>query len=404
MLARRTPMISRYFVRTMPVRARGLVALSVLALGACADQRISVATLLEREQTVPTTQPVPVDMALLALTDVQPYRVKVGDVLTIRMFGLAEERYTPVVLDLRVNNDGAIVPPLVGPVPVQGLTLTEVERALHTAHVPAVVKDLSVFIQLGEVETTTVLVAGAATNPGLVRLRQNERNILYALALAGGFGETATAGGLSRDISGRVRYRPVNPARPEVVYNLADMNDFRRVLQLPPLESGDVLIVEAAESSAVYVDGLVNRPGPIMIPPRSSLSALRAVTAAGGLRDLLDVKDATLIRTAADGQDLHVKLNLSEMFAGRQPDVALRAGDILHIPYTLDTFLQDWFFRNLIPGPFNVSLHYDPLAQYNANRAIKASNDDDLIQGIRSSLGSTLPNVFIPPVQQPGAE
>ena len=374
----------------------------LLGLSACADKRISPAELLTREQATTAVPAAEIDLAALALAEVHPYQVKSGDVLSIRMFGLGEDRYTPVALDLRVHDDGAIAPPLVGPIQVQGLTLIQVEQALIAAHVPKVVKDLSVFVQLGDAETTTVLVFGAVANPGLEKLRQNERNILYALAAAGGFGEAARAQGFSRETTGRVRYRPINPQRQEVVYDLNDMNGLRSVLQAPPLESGDVLVVDAAETSAVYVDGIVNRPGPIMIPPRSTLSVLRAVTAAGGLRDLLTVRDATLIRTASDGADLHVKLNLSEMFAGREPDIALRPGDILHIPHTLDTFAQDWFFRNMMPGPFNVSLHYDPLAQYNATRALENNGlNNSLGNSIRATLGSTIPNAFIPPVQQP---
>ncbi len=381
-------------------RSATLAAALLVALSGCADTRISVEELLRREDTPPPAPTVPVDLTRLALTDVNPYRIKNGDILSIRMFGLAEERYQPVTLDLRVHDDGRIIMPVVGPLEVQGQTLAQVEQTIVAAHVPKVVKDLSVFVQVGEAEVTTVFVAGAATTPGLVRLRQNERNILYALALAGGFGETATAGGLSRDISGRVRYRPVNPERQEQIYDLADVDDYRRVLQAPPLESGDVLLVEAAEESAIYVAGLVNRPGPIIIPPRSKLSVLKALGAAGGLRDLLSVTDATLIRKEDDGESVRVKLNLAEMYAGKTPDFALRAGDILHIPYTIDTFMQDWFFRNLIPGPFNVSLRYDPLAQYNANRALRDENNS-LRQGIRQSLGSTIPGAFIPPAPAP---
>jgi polysaccharide export outer membrane protein len=391
----------RGLVRGRRVGLATLTLAPLLLLTACgADKRITMTELAEREQEAAAAPAVPVAEDALALTDLRPYRVGPGDVLSIKMYGLTEDRYTPTILDLRVQNDGEILMPVVGPIEVGGLDLKQVEQAIIAAHVPRVVRDLSVYVQLADAEPTTVLVLGAVTTPGLVKLRQNERNILYALALAGGFGETATAGGLSRDTSGRVRYQPIGPNREQVVYNLNDMNDLRRALQAPSLESGDVLVVEAAESSAVYVDGLVNRPGPILIPSQSTLSVLRAVMAAGGLRDYLDVKDATLIRTGADGKDAHVKLNLSEMFAGRTPDVALRAGDILHIPYTLDTFMQEWFFRNLIPGPFNVGLHYDPLAQYNANRALQQNNlGNNVLQGVRSTLGSTIPQAFIPPVQ-----
>ena len=51
--------------------------------------------------------------------------------------------------------------------------------------------------------------------------------------------------------------------------------------------------------------------------------------------------------------------------------------------------MQEWFFRSMIPGPFNVGLHYDPLAQYNANRVLQQNaGNAGVLQGIRSTLGS----------------
>jgi hypothetical protein len=151
------------------------------------------------------------------------------------------------------------------------------------------------------------------------------------------------------------------------------------------------------------VGGLVNRPGPILIPPQSTLSVLRAVTAAGGLREYLRVKDATLVRALPNGEQVHVKLNFDDMLAGRAPDLALRPGDILNIPQTASTLTQEWFLRNMLLGPFNVGLRYDPLAQYNANRVLKTQADggDGLLQGIRTTLGTSLPEAFVPPVPQP---
>jgi polysaccharide export outer membrane protein len=402
--------MGRMSLRTASGRARGvlwpLAVFSACLLGttACADKRISVTRLQELERAASETAPVPVATEQLELTDVQPYQVKLGDVLSIHMFGLLQEHYAPVVIDTRVHDDGRIMLPVVGGVDVRGLTLNQVEQAILAAHVPRVVKDMSAFVQLADAESTTVFVFGAVANPGLVRLRQNERNVVYALASAGGFGATSTAGGFSAPTSGSVHLKPIRPEREVVTYNLNDMNDVRRALQAPPLESGDVLFVEASENSAVYVAGLVNRPGPVLIPPQSTLSVLRAVMAAGGLRDYLDVKEATLIRAVPSGEQVHVKLALADMLAGRTPDLALRPGDILHIPYTVDSFVQEWAFRNLIPGPFNVGLHYDPLAQYNASRVLQQNvGKSSVLQGIRSTLGSTLPQAFIPAVPTPAA-
>jgi hypothetical protein len=194
----------------------------------------------------------------------------------------------------------------------------------------------------------------------------------------------------------------IRPECPTTCYNISDPNDVHRALLAAPLESGDILVVQASGTSAIYVTGLVNAPGPVFVPPSSSLSVLQAVAAAGGLREYVQFHEATLVRTLPSGEDVHVKLNLGDMLAGRTPDLKLHGGDILYVPGNLDTFAQEWVLRNLIPGPFNVSLHYDPLAQYNANRALEERYyGNDVIQGIRSTLGSTIPGAFIPPVPPP---
>ena len=196
-------------------RAAGILFLTAAALvwlSACtADKRVTLAELEQLEQAATQTETVPVEHQELALTEIKPYRVVPGDVLSIRMFGLLEDRYAATTLDLRVHDDGTILPPVVGPIKLAGLTLSEVDQALIAAHVPKVVKDLSVFVQLANAESTTVLVQGAAAAPGLVKLNQNQRNTLYALASAGGFATTS---------SGRVHLRPIRPEREEIINSL----------------------------------------------------------------------------------------------------------------------------------------------------------------------------------------
>jgi len=93
-----------------------------------------------------------------------------------------------------------------------------------------------------------------------------------------------------------------------------------------------------------------------------------------------------------------VRINLLDIMEGREPDLALKPGDVLHIPQTLGTLAQEWAWKNLMPGPFNVGLHYDPLAQYNAERALK---NNQTRSSLKDSLGSTLPNLLVPAVQAP---
>lgn len=360
--------------------------------GCQADRRITLAELATREKDAApsATASAPAPTSYPALADLQEYRIRPGDVLAVKMVGLFEERYQPLLLDLRVYVDGDIVLPIVGRVAVGGMTLGDAELAIMNAHVPRVVKDLSVFVQLSGPETTTVLVQGAVTAPGLVRLNQNQRNLLFAVSLAGGFTTTS---------SGHIQFQPIDGRRSATTFNLNDPNDVRAMLAAPPLDSGDIINVEPENESAVFVSGLVMRPGPILIPPKSRISLLRALAAAGGLPEYIDVKEATLVRRLDDGTDAHVKLPLKDILAGTAPDVDLRPGDVLNLPFTADTFVQQWAKNNLLLGPFNLSLHYDPLAQYNANRALDQNNNNGGVAGaVRQSLGSTIPNVIVPPV------
>ncbi len=380
-----------------PIGNRVLRVVPVVLLlvgGACRqDGRITLVELREKERALAEVEPVAVQHEALALTELKPYRVQPGDILEVRLTGLEAERYRPTDLQLRVHGDGSIRLPVVGAIDVAGLTLAEVEEKIIDAHVPSVVKDLAVYAELAAPENTTVMVMGAARQPGLVALEANERNVLYALALASGFNEGA---------SGRVRVKPIRPEREEVVYNLNDINDVRRAMLGPPLESGDVLVVEGAAQSAIYVSGLVTQPGPIPVPPGSELSVLRAIAAAGGTRPYLDIKEASLVRELPSGEQVHVRLELGEMLAGVTPDLALRPGDILQVPHTADTLVQEWVLNNILVGPFSVQLRYDPLQQYNTERALEADNTgSNLSDAIRSSLSTSIPNLLVPTVQPP---
>ena len=294
--------------------------------------------------------------------------------------------------DVRVHDDGTIMLPMVGRLKVAGLDLKGVEQAIYDAHVPAYVKDMSVFVQLGGPEETTVVVVGAAGQSGLVRLPRNERNVLYALSRAGGFGATG---------NGRVHVRPVRPERPPVTYDLTDINDLRRALLAPPLESGDMLVVEPADVSAIYVTGLVNAPGPVPLPQNGHLSLVRTLAAAGGLRDFLAPDQATLWRRLPDGKQVRVKLALNDIMSGKAPDIELRPGDVLDVPHTAKTRLREWFAANVQIGPFGVRSIYDPLAD---RRARILRNDDDgvirqaFLGGISNGISGTVSRLFAPPI------
>jgi protein involved in polysaccharide export with SLBB domain len=366
-----------------------LVSILMLASG-CADTRISLNELQRLETEVAQVEPVELKTEDLTLTELRPYTVGPNDILNITLTGLAGQ-YTQTALTLRVHDDGTIMLPMVGKVKVVGLDLKGVEKALYDAHVPKYVKDMSVFVQLGDPEETTVFVVGAAGESGPVRLARNERNVLYALARAAGF---SPAG------SGRVSIQPIRPDGLRLTYDLSDINDLRRALIAPPLESGDMIVVEPAEISAVYVTGLVNVPGPILVPQNGKLSLVRAVANAGGLRDLLDPQEATLWRTLADGQQVRVKLALADVMAGKTADMDLYPGDVLDVPHTAETRFREWFAANVRLGPFGVTAMYDPVADRRA-RILREQGDGTFRRSLLTTLTTGVADLLIPPVPAP---
>lgn len=359
--------------------------------GCAQPHRMTVAELVELERQLERKTPVALASEQVNLSDFNPYRTRVGDILQVQFHGMrTEDRWQSTQITLRVREDGAVTLPLVGKVTVADLTLAEAEEALINALVEAnLYRDIAAYVTLADNESTTVLVQGAANSAGLVRLPQNERNPLYAIANAGGFTSAA---------NGHVTVQPVNPTQPRITYNLNNINDVRRMLTAPPLRSGDVVVVDAAPLPAVFISGLVNAPGPINIPAGSTLSTLRAIAAAGGIRPFLTPDEAVLVRTLENGEQVQVAMNLKNIRDGRMTDVALKPGDVLHIPHTGETMLQEWFANNILVGPFSVGVRYDPLQQYNTDRAIDQTSESGFADSIRQQLSGSLPNLLIPPV------
>ena len=76
-------------------------------------------------------------------------------------------------------------------------------------------------------------------------------------------------------------------------------------------------------------------------------TALQAIAAAQGLRTNVIPREATLIRRMPDGTDAHVKLDLQRLTSGKDPNLVLAVGDILWVPETPETMIQDWINRNI---------------------------------------------------------
>ncbi len=267
----------------------------------------------------------------------RPYEVGPSDVVNITLAGIDEAGLMPSFL-ARVDRNGEIDLPIVGSIKVADKTLEDVEDAIRATYVPAVFHEAVVHVELVEADTTNVLVMGAVTEPGLISLRRNQRNMLFAIVGAGGASELA---------SGHATLRRIRHPADEGTFDLRDPVELQQALALDPLEHGDIIYVQAAQPNTVFVGGLVNRIGPQIYPPYTEINVLQALAAAGGLRTDVFPREGTLIHRMPDGTDVHVELNLNRLARGQDPNVALAPGDILWVPETWETRVQDFINRNI---------------------------------------------------------
>jgi protein involved in polysaccharide export with SLBB domain len=314
------------------------VVLCCAAVWGCQpDHRVSLRQFLEMQQcAVPPPEEEPAAPAVEIDQQLGPYRVGPGDVLLITLTSTQANIIPP--LQVRVDRDGNIDMPIIGSVSVGDLELEDVEDRLRQAFVPRVYSEAVAHVSLVGANTTNVLVVGAVTAPGLVQLRRTERNMLYAIV---------AAGGVTEDASGHAVLRRIRRPHETATFSLRDPVELKEALALEPLESGDIITVEAAVPNTVFVGGLVNRSSPQIYPPGAKITALQAIAGASGLRTDLTPTDGTLIRRMPDGRDVHVKLDLNRIARGEDPNVTLAAGDILWVPDTWETRVKDFVNRNI---------------------------------------------------------
>jgi protein involved in polysaccharide export with SLBB domain len=319
----------------------------VPAAGCRQDHRISLQEFLTMQDAADrmaapppiTEEHIEAQADAISLIDRQfsPYRVGPQDVLAVTVTGGEQGTAVPIV-QTRVNSGGQVDLPIVGTLSVMDLTLEEVEARIHDAYVPAYVRDAVVHVELTSVDSTDVLVVGAVSSPGLVPLRRTDRNLLHALV---------SAGGVSMIASGHVTLRRLRHPVGSSTLDLTTVEGLRTALTLDPLESGDVITVNVAEPNVVFVGGLVNSPRPQSYPPGVRMNVLQILAASAGVRTDVTPKEATLIHRLTDGRDVHVKLDLDRIERGDDPNIMLASGDILWVPWTVETRVQDWANRNL---------------------------------------------------------
>jgi len=208
-----------------------------------------------------------------------------GDSVSIQIFG------QPDSTNVYVGDDGTISVPLVGPVPVAGVSPVEA-----AARVSAALKkggfyvDPHVTIIITQSRSQLVSVVGEVAAPGRYPITPRT-TIVELLAQAGGLKESASTVGylLRTDAQGHVSRYPIN---------LNGLTDLKDSLPTSTLLGEDSLVVPTAPR--VYVYGEVSSPGVFRLEP--GMTVLQAIARAGGINERGSERRIELKRQLKDGK------------------------------------------------------------------------------------------------------
>jgi polysaccharide biosynthesis/export protein len=191
-----------------------------LLLAACAS-RGGTAT----DSVLPAADPV------AAVVGQPEYRVGPSDLLAVAVFQIEDlER------EVRVNNAGQISLPLIGAVPVAGLTVDQIEAELARRYGESYLQNPQVTVFVKEFASQRVTVGGAVEKPGIYPMT-SRLTLLQALALAEGLKDI----GSSRNV---IVFRQVGGERRFARFDVKAIQDGRDAD--PELAGEDIVVVDTS--------------------------------------------------------------------------------------------------------------------------------------------------------------
>lgn len=251
------------------------------------------------------------------------YLIGPGDVLFININGKAEFQNIPQAASTkisgsRVDGSGRVAIPLVGYVPVAGLTLPEAQKKVREALL-FYLKDPWVVIEVAEYKSLPVYLLGSFKAPGIYYL-DRPLNLLQGISLGGGFDPNANLRGARLSREGKVQ--PVD------IFALLTNGDQRQNVWL---RTGDTVYLPDKSLQQVFVFGSVKKPGPVQML-NGQLNLAQAI-AAVELRDTgYDLGHIRVIRSLSTTRGELLVIDFERTMRGQALPFILQEGDIVYVP------------------------------------------------------------------------
>ncbi|MEZ6089670.1 MAG: SLBB domain-containing protein [Pirellulaceae bacterium] len=326
-----------------------LIALLTLLSGCTSTANYNAANLPQQLAAPPNFSARKVDLSALA-GSIQPAdQLAVGDAVTLSIATGVERGGNPE-WTLRVAEDGTLNVPLVGPVLVAGLKLTDAERAVAAEAVNrGVYVSPNVTMQMEQRRSNRVTVMGAVVKPQTYELPVGASDLMTAISMAEGFTDDANTTvqvrhppGSGAKLSAAFQNRQVAFNGQAAIPPVPDQFeiDLNRINEVPmphrQLVDGSVLVVEEKPDRFVNVMGLVRSPDAIEMPKDEDMKLLDAISQAGGLSESL-ANRVTVIRKRGD-EDIVIETSIREAKQGGAANLVLAPNDLVSVEETPLTY------------------------------------------------------------------
>jgi len=254
-------------------------------------------------------------LTLLAQEQTVEYRIGPKDLLEIHVFEVPD-----LNVERRVSDSGSIDLPLLGEIPVSGMTAADVKGKLESLLTAKYVNRASVSVVIKEFANSPVSILGAVQRPGPLNVSGNWY-LLQAISAAGGLTQQA----------GRVIYvlrQSPNGLSDKLEIQVDDLFRGSSSAWNIPIYPSDVVNVPARSTVKVFCLGEVKSPGALEFDSDDRISLLSVIAKAGGLSDRAS-NSIRIKHRGSDGKDVERVVNFRRVVAGKDPDPILARDDVV---------------------------------------------------------------------------
>lgn len=322
------------------------------------DSNIAPATCRQKAENAQT-----LDLSKLATQYPSNELIGTGDVVEVTIaagLGATEA----VIFPTRVGEDGTANIPVVGPVELAGMELSDAEGAIASVAVSrGLYRQPHVTVTMKRRRLNRITVLGAVNKPGVVELPRDASDLLAAIVAAGNLSPTA---GTHVEIRNPDKVTPSPSRNSDPIARVSGQTETntpdamtagvgaKKTIQIDlvsavkegrgteyRLQDGAVINVERHDYQPLQVIGLVTKPGKFDFPVGKDIHVLDAIALAGGVSSKAANKIYVIRQRPSNSDPAVVTVSMQKAKSNGQENLLLQPGDVVSVEQTAATVMLD---------------------------------------------------------------